>query len=143
MKIFHYDSIFQTYLSEDVADPSPLEPGKYLVPAYATAVEPPVCEEGYVGIFNGGTWETHEDKRGTYYSLRDGLISTFFNYNPKVPPEDSTKEVPPEVSSNETLSWDGKWIITENLPSPELTPMEKLKKADLTINELKELLGLL
>ena len=135
--------MYNTYLSEDVADPSPLEPGAYLIPANATTVNPPVYNEGFIAVFNGEGWETIEDKRGTYYSLKEGSIFTTYNYNPRVPPEDSTKKVPPEVPADSDLSWDGGWTITQKSPGPELTPGEKLKNAGLTVDELKELLGLL
>jgi hypothetical protein len=40
MKIFHYHPETGALLGEGKADPSPLEPGKWLVPAHATAIEP-------------------------------------------------------------------------------------------------------
>ena len=40
MKIFHYHPETGALLGEGTADPSPLEPGKWLVPAHATAIEP-------------------------------------------------------------------------------------------------------
>jgi hypothetical protein len=40
MKIFHYHPETGAFLGEGTADPSPLEPGKWLVPAHATAIEP-------------------------------------------------------------------------------------------------------
>ena len=40
MKIFHYHPETGALLGEGKADPSPLEPGKWLVPVHATAIEP-------------------------------------------------------------------------------------------------------
>ena len=40
MKIFHYHPETGALLGEGTADPSPLEPGEWLLPAHATAIEP-------------------------------------------------------------------------------------------------------
>ena len=129
-------------MSEDVADPSPLEPGKFLIPAYATTVNPPVCDQGFVAVFNGKNWEVAEDKRGIYYFLEKGAASVFENFDPKNSPKEATKDPPPKISSDEDLSWDNGWVVTQKPTAPELTPAEKLEKAGLTVEDLKELLGL-
>ena len=43
-------------IGEGVADESPLEPGVWLVPASATAVEPPTAPDGEVAVFADGSW---------------------------------------------------------------------------------------
>lgn len=72
MKIHNYDNKSGEYLSTDVADESPLEPGIYIIPASATEIEPPESKEGFARIFNMGMWEFITDKRGTKYWLEDG-----------------------------------------------------------------------
>lgn len=39
--IYHYHPVHFTYMGSSPADESPLEPGVYLIPAYATMVTPP------------------------------------------------------------------------------------------------------
>lgn len=56
MKIFHYDPATGFLCSEGLADPSPLEPGCWLVPAYATPFMPPDVDNGFVAAFIDGEW---------------------------------------------------------------------------------------
>ena len=51
MKIYHYHPITKEYIGEGVADESPLEPGVFLIPAYATDI-PPKFKEGKATVFN-------------------------------------------------------------------------------------------
>ena len=140
MKIYHYHPEYCYFLSEDVADPSPLEPGSWLIPAHATTVEPPTVNDDKVAIFDGTSWSVVEDKRGVYYStLTQELLE---NYNPLEEPIDSTREKPLEITEDQYLTWDNGWVINDVLPPPELTPQEKLANAGLTVEELKSLLGI-
>ena len=58
MKIYHYN-VEGIFTSEGVANPSPLEPGKYLVPAKATTVEPIAVVDGQVARWTGEEWEAY------------------------------------------------------------------------------------
>lgn len=141
MKIYNYHPEYKHFISEGLADPSPLDPpGVWLIPAHATIIEPPEYSDGFIPVFNGNSWDIVEDKRGVYYSTlsKDVVI----NYNSLEVSEELTKEPPPEVSEGKILKWDNGWIL-EDVPSlSELTPEEKLKRSGLTVEELKELLGL-
>lgn len=53
MQIFHFDPVTREYLGTSVADESPLEPGVFLVPAYATENKPPAVGEGQRAVFDG------------------------------------------------------------------------------------------
>lgn len=56
MRIYHHDQA-GFYLGESEADPSPLEPGKYLIPARAVTVPPPEdLPEDQVARWNGAAW---------------------------------------------------------------------------------------
>lgn len=60
-------------VGQDVADPSPLEPGEFLVPAGATDVAPPAPQAGKARVWNGTIWTLRPDHRGeTWYGGEDG-----------------------------------------------------------------------
>ena len=45
MKIYHYHPEYKYFIGSSNADESPLEPGIFLIPAYATNIEPIECDE--------------------------------------------------------------------------------------------------
>jgi len=140
MKIYSYHPEYKTYLGSSDADPSPLEPGVFLVPAHVTEIEPPQCLDCEILVFNGISWDIIENCCGTYYSIPYG--QSIEHNNPLEPPENSTKEKPPEVPEGFYLEWNDQWEI-KKIPVPEpLTAEKKLQQAGLTVEELKELLGL-
>jgi hypothetical protein len=56
MNIYHYIADTGIYHTEGLADESPLEPGVFLVPAYATTFKPPKTTFPNVAVFRNGTW---------------------------------------------------------------------------------------
>jgi hypothetical protein len=56
MNIYHYHPNTQQLIAAGVADSSPLEPGKWLVPAHATELEPPASVENKTIHFMDGAW---------------------------------------------------------------------------------------
>lgn len=60
MKIYNYDKFTGFYINESLADPNPLEPGNWLVPAYATTIKPPPFQEGKNIRFDNNNW-VYED----------------------------------------------------------------------------------
>jgi hypothetical protein len=59
MRVWHYRAEDRVYNGlTSLADPSPLEPGVFLIPAHATEIEPPkVIPEGQQAHFDGyGKW---------------------------------------------------------------------------------------
>jgi hypothetical protein len=103
MNIYHYIADSGIFYAEGMADKSPLEPGVYLIPAYATTVAPPVVVEPEIAVFKDGAWSVEV-----------------------LPP-------PPEPEPEP---------LFEPIPLVELTPVEKLARSGLTVDELKGLLGL-
>ena len=57
MKIFHYHPETGVLLGEGTADASPLEPGKWLVPAHATTATPPTAQDGSQTLWVNGDWQ--------------------------------------------------------------------------------------
>jgi hypothetical protein len=56
MNIYHYIADTGIFYSKGVADESPLEPGVFLIPAYATTVAPPEVTEPEVAVFRDAEW---------------------------------------------------------------------------------------
>jgi hypothetical protein len=139
MNIFNYHPETGVYLGQSKADLSPLEPNVWLIPAYATELEPPKAGEGQVALFNGTAWSVIPDHRGTYYDISSG--EAYQHDNPAVPPVDKTKQQPSEVPAGFFSTWNNGWQLKEiPLPQP-LTAKEKLAAAGLTLDDLKELLA--
>jgi hypothetical protein len=57
MNIFHYHSETGAFLGEGTANPSPLEPGKWLIPAHATTATPPTAQDGNQTLWINGDWQ--------------------------------------------------------------------------------------
>lgn len=72
MRIYNYDGITGAFVSEGAADPSPLEPGEWLIPAYATTAAPPDPIEGMERVFDGAGWVLRPDHRGEIWYTAAG-----------------------------------------------------------------------
>lgn len=59
MKIYNYHPQTHAFVDIGFADPDPLEPGKYLIPSYATNIMPPPDLDGKMKFFNEASnmWE--------------------------------------------------------------------------------------
>ena len=140
MEIYNYHPEYKHLTGVSIADESPLEPGVFLIPAYATDIKPPEVSESKIQVFKDNQWNIIEDRRGIYYSTQTQEVIE--NYNPLEAPENATRENPPEVPEGKVLKWNNGWVLEDIPPLPVLTPEEKLANAGLTIEELKSLLGL-
>jgi len=56
MKIYNFDAGTKHFVSEGIADESPLEPGVFLLPANATFQEPPKTVSNEMAIWDGEKW---------------------------------------------------------------------------------------
>lgn len=115
MKAYLYDKKTKEYLSEYDCQPSPLEPGKYLIPGNATTTAPPEGKDGYVLVWNGSAWtqvEDHRQKRdtggviiessGTPYWLEGDTWDTPARYMTEIGPlPDGALRVAPEKTPEE------------------------------------------
>jgi len=64
MTIYNYHPETLEFTGESVADPSPLEPGVWLIPAHSTEIAPPDTTANEVAVFSGGEWSLEPDYRG-------------------------------------------------------------------------------
>ena len=56
MRIYHYEETTNAYMGSSQAMEDPMEPGRWLIPAWATTVEPGAEIEGMEQVFNGTEW---------------------------------------------------------------------------------------
>lgn len=56
MKIYNYHPETGELIGSNIADESPLEPGVFMLPASATAAEPPAPGAGQKVVFQAGAW---------------------------------------------------------------------------------------
>lgn len=73
MKVYNYHPDTKEYIGESAAQSSPLEPGVFLIPAYATTDCPPEVKEKEVAVWDGENWNVEADYRGdTFYHKETG-----------------------------------------------------------------------
>lgn len=124
MLIYNYHPFTGELLGSDVADESPREPGKFLIPAYATEVPPPTPVEGQLIRFVDGAW----------------------GYSPITAPETPPTEEPVEPEPVDPLDLPidrltfwllaasvqvSKWSVRDRIAEmPEATPEEFQAKAE-------------
>jgi hypothetical protein len=56
MNIYHFFPETGIFYAEGLADESPLEPGVFLIPAYATTLKPLIATLPDVAVFKDGKW---------------------------------------------------------------------------------------
>lgn len=77
MEIWNYHPTTFELLGPSAADPDPMTPGEWLIPAHATPNPPgPPLEEGRVYRFNGVSWEDVPDCRGQVWWRADAEFNT-------------------------------------------------------------------
>lgn len=90
MKIYNYHNQFGYFMNASEADESPLEPGVYLIPAFATEIAPPDdVPKDKVAIFDpeSNEWFITKDYRGTYYSKFEPWSDKLENVDPQFRPD--------------------------------------------------------
>lgn len=84
MLAYHYDRA-GLYQGSTEADPSPLEPGVYLLPARTTTVAPPAeVPEGRWPRWNGVAWELVNKPQAPAVPDPLAKLTAFLNENPDV-----------------------------------------------------------
>lgn len=94
MQIYNYHPVTGEYLSTSEADPSPLEPGVFLIPAHATDIAPPEVATGSGAKFVSGTWIVVPDHRGEVWFDTTGAELVIHALG-EVPGGNWTKVAPP------------------------------------------------
>lgn len=107
--VYNFDPQTGAYLSGSIADESPLEPGVFLFPAYATDLKPPEVEIREVPVFADGAWQIKSDWRGVpLFSIADGSAVAISEIG-KNPADLGATELP---SPGADHSWIGdKWAL--------------------------------
>lgn len=119
-KIYYsFDPHTGEYLGSGEADPSPLEPGVYLIPAHSTVSKPPIKKEKQAIIRVGGGWGYAPDYRGeiwykgetphTILGLGDPARDGFTRAPVAVTPE----PIEPTPVNLEALAADVRWRVEE------------------------------
>lgn len=94
MNCYHYDPVTGAYNGFSQADPDPITPDEYLIPAYATTITPPTTAVNQAAIYNDGSWSVVPDWRDHTYWMPDGGEHTITNLD-EVPPVDALDAPPP------------------------------------------------
>lgn len=115
------------FVCTSAADPSPLEPGVWLFPAYSYEIEPPQIEAGFAALINrdGNGWERVADHRGaTVYSTETGEPRQWLALGDL--PEGYTLQAP----ESEFDAWeDDQWVLDEAAQAEALRSAAYRKQA--------------
>ena len=99
------------FLGACAADPSPLEPGIWLIPAHSYSIQPPELKAGFAAIVtqDGKHWDQVVDHRGvTVYRTADGEAQAWTRLGEL--PEDFTLQAP----TSDFDIWNGSaWVVDQ------------------------------
>jgi hypothetical protein len=134
MDIFNYDKVTGEYTGRREARPSPLEPGVFLIPAYATEKELPSFGQGEAVIFSEEDWLVVKDMRNTPYYFADGTVGHITEIQGTVPEGASlTKPEVPETDPTKLTKLEFLSLITFD----EQVKFEEQAKLDAKIQVVK------
>ncbi len=125
--VYNYDPSFYAFTGISHASPNPLEPGKYLIPAFATEIAPPESDEDNIPVFDEetNTWSLVENHYGE--KMYNTLTKESFTIDFVGPvPEGYTLQAPPGPEYKWSQK-DNTWVIDQEAIY-NLT-MSKLKNA--------------
>jgi hypothetical protein len=110
MKIYNVDED-GIYIGEGLADPSPLEKNKFLIPARAYTNSPPTAGENQVARRVGNSWELVDDYRGEWYDADNEKV---FITDVGIVPEEG---------------WTAEPKVVEESPVPQVVSMRQARLA--------------
>lgn len=131
MKIYHFDPNTNELLGEGEATQSPLEKGVFLIPANATALEPPKSKKGKVVAFDGGAgaWTLVDDHRGkSLFSTSTGAEKKITSLQETLNQEGFTTEKPEPFQ---------RWNEEEKRWEDDIPALQKEKLSELRAWEAK------
>lgn len=100
---------------EAFADPDPLDPDNWLVPAGAYLEPPPTAAAQQAVLRGDAGWYLVEDHRGRYYRTDTGAAERFADFGPL--PDHLTATPPPSAAH----AWrDGAWVFDEAKQAEQL-----------------------
>lgn len=128
MKIYNHHPQTGEYLGESIALQDPMNEERYLIPLYATTVEPPEPQERKARVIDGDSWKYVDDYRGVKVEATDGTqrfgVITALGLRPEditfepieIIPESAVKTTK-TATLEEQVSAILKWILTlDNVP---------------------------
>lgn len=127
--IYHYHPQTGELLDTSEADPSPLEPGVFLVPAFATQTAPPTVPDGQIAIHLNGAWalvpDWHGETKTVYgYSPTTGEFTgekqaAYIAYGVLEKLDDTTETAPPSAPNKIACFENGAWVLKDDAPMRE------------------------
>lgn len=72
MIVYHYNRLSGEYMGQGNADPDPMRPGQWLVPAFTTAEPLPATGDHQTAVYRDDGWHVVADYRGTVWWRPDG-----------------------------------------------------------------------
>lgn len=95
MNIYNFHPETGEFIGRGLADADPLEPGNWLIPAYACKKAPPLVGENKVAVWNGSSWDIFDDFRGGMYYVDSKRPITINKIGEKIPEGASLVPIPP------------------------------------------------
>ena len=111
-QVYNFDKITNEYLGVCDARLDPLESKKrkkdiYLLPGFATFIEPPQPQDGKIPVFKQGKWIKRTDLRGTVHYDEFGNPQVILEIGKRIPGRNTTEKPTKGIRKPH---WDGaKW----------------------------------
>ena len=120
--LYHYHPETGELIGDSAADPSPLEPDVWLIPAHATDQTPPKAKAKQVAVFAGEKWNLAPDWRAVaLWSTEDGA-PVFIRDIGVTPHEVQATEAPRPSPAHQWLN--GQWQVDADLKSALLDALK-------------------
>lgn len=92
--IYNYHALTREYLGSSTADPDPMNPGSWLLPAHSTEIAPAEAGEHQVAVYADNSWALQADYRGEIYYKPDRTLVEITELNVEPDPTWTTEPAP-------------------------------------------------